>query len=175
MSEPPAKKRRRGPIPIEIEQHTGKEVSLTLELGTSQAPVSFTLRAPAEEFSERLNALEIILPSLMQEILPQSQVDGGGEQVKFIAGNYSVLPSDSVVIVDTSTGNVSVNLPTATLTGKRLVIMKETVDDNSVSVVCFGNDLIQGLASKTLSSQWSKVVLESDGVSNWLDLGSGLV
>ena len=176
MSTTALKQRRtRKAIPVTIQGDQGKTVSLTLELGTAENPVSFTLSAPAEEFSERLNALEIVLPSLIEQILPPSELPTGEELVRFIAGNYSVTSSDSVIVVDTSGGNVTVDLPTATLTGKRLVICKETSDANTVTISPFGNDTIESSSSKTLSTQWVKAVLESDGVSNWLDLGTGLV
>jgi hypothetical protein len=169
----PERKRSRKPIPIEIEQDSGKTVSLTLELGTAENPVSFTLKTPAEEFSERLNALEIILPSLIEQIVTPSELPTGQEMVKFVAGAYSVTPQDSVIVVDTSMGDITVSLPTATLMGKRLVVVKETADANTVTVTPFGNDTIESSASKTLSTRWAKVFLESDGVSNWLDLMSG--
>jgi hypothetical protein len=82
---------------------------------------------------------------------------------------------DSVIIVDTSMGDVTVSLPSATHSGKRLIIVKETSDGNSVTVTPFGNDTIQNDVSKTLSTQWQKAILKADGVSNWLDLGTNQV
>ena len=169
----PTRKRTRKPIPIEIEQDSGKSITLTLELGTAENPVSFTLKTPAEEFSERLNALEIILPSLIEQIVTPAELPTGQEMVKFVAGNYQAQASDTVIVVDTSGGDVTISLPTATITGKRLVIAKETSDANTVTIAPFGNDTIESSSSKTLSARWSKAVLESDGVSNWLDLLSG--
>jgi hypothetical protein len=154
---------------------THETTELTLTIPTSNGPVSFTLRAAAHEFSEKLNALEIILPSLMGIIVPESELPTGQELVKFVAGAYTATAGDSVIMVDTSMGNITISLPTATLMGKRLIVVKETSDANTVTVVPFGNDTVESSSDKTLSTQWAKAVLESDGVSNWIDLGTGLV
>jgi hypothetical protein len=169
----PKRGRPKQPVPITIQGDQGKIVSLTLELGTAENPVSFTLSAPAEEFSERLNALEIILPSLIEQIVTPSELPTGQETVKFVASNYQAQPSDSVIVVDTSNGDVTISLPSATNMGKRLVITKETSDASTVSIAPFGNDTIESSSTKTLSTLWAKAVLECDGVSNWLDLITG--
>jgi hypothetical protein len=44
---------------------------------------------------------------------------------------------------------------------------------NAVTVTPFGNDTIEGGPSKTLASQYDKAILTANGVSAWIDEGTG--
>ena len=169
------KRRTRRPVAVSIEEPSGEQISLELDIGTQQNPIGFLLKTPKKDFRTELTYLLLQLPALMEQLLPQSEFPTGQELVRFVAGAYTLTLGDGALVVDTSMGNVTVSLPSATAMGKRYVIVKETSDANTVTVTPFGNDTIEASSSKTLSARWSKAILESDGVSNWLDLGSGLV
>lgn len=173
--EPTTKKRVRRPVPVEIESDSARQVSLELDLGTQENPVGFVLKAPQMNFRDELTNLLLEIPALIEQLTPENELPVGQEPVKFVAANYQATVSDAVIVVATSMGDVVISLPTATNMGKRLVIVKETSDASTVTISAFGNDTIESSSSKTLSTQWAKALLESDGVSNWFDLGTGLV
>ncbi len=76
--------------------------------------------------------------------------------------------------VDATAGNITVTLPKCTLSlGKKYVIKKTDVSANTITIVAdtVVPDLIDGAASKVLTTQYDTIFIESDGVSNWWKLG----
>lgn len=87
----------------------------------------------------------------------------------FIASNDYFYP------VDATAGAITVTLPKASVSlGKKYVIKKTDASANAVTIVANTDtpDLIDGAASKTLTSQYDTIFIESDGVSNWWKLGA---
>lgn len=175
MSAPQRKVRTRQPIPVQVESEKSEVMQLELDLGSQDHPRNFIFSAPVKIFRTELDYLKLTLPDLIQRIVGEEEFEEGEEQVVFKAGNYTATVGDSVIIVDTSMGDVVISLPSATHSGKRFIIVKETSDVDTVSITPFGNDTIEASNSKTLSTQWQKAILKADGVSNWLDLGTNQV
>lgn len=83
-------------------------------------------------------------------------------------GNYDVTTSDMAVLADATLGNMNLNLPAVTAAGKLFLLAKTDVSGNYVSITPAGSDKIDGLAVKFLVSQYDKLLLMADGVSNWV-------
>jgi hypothetical protein len=87
---------------------------------------------------------------------------------------YTINPTDNTVLVTTGGSAITVNLPSvASRTGGTKLLIMQTDTSGSVIVTANGSDTIQGSSSVTISSQYGKVGLISDGVSTWYDLGVG--
>lgn len=81
---------------------------------------------------------------------------------------------------DATAGAFTVTLPPANTefaSGQYIIIMKIDSSANAVTVSRAGSDTIEGGTTKTLSSQYSKTILISDGGNPgiWYDVASGLV
>jgi hypothetical protein len=96
--------------------------------------------------------------------------------VTTVTASTTLTTANQVVLVNASAGAATITLPAAS-SGKGLLIIVAKIDSstNAVTVSRAGTDTIQGAASQTLSTQYSKSILMSDGTSIWYDLGAGLV
>ena len=82
--------------------------------------------------------------------------------IAFADSPYAMLDSDRFLLVDTSAGNVVVNLPLAVDAEPHLFGIKKSDVNNTVTVNATGGDLIDGVASKTLNQKWAILVLIPD-------------
>lgn len=64
--------------------------------------------------------------------LGKSQYDSLSK-VRYVTSNTTIVEDDNVVLVDTTSGNLVVTIP-STFVGKQVTIKKITTDDNTVSV-----------------------------------------
>jgi hypothetical protein len=109
------------------------------------------------------------LPELIQRIEPEPGEEIVAERnVRRAAANTTLTDSDYMLEVDCSAGCVTVSLPSATHMGDEFVVVKIDATANSVTLVPFGNDTLQGSASKSLTVQYDKIRLVADGVSMWI-------
>lgn len=88
-----------------------------------------------------------------------------------VTTNTTLGTSNGYVLVDCTSGAVTVTLPAAT-TRKRYHIKKIDSSVNAVTVDADGSDTIEGSGTTSLSSQYNSVTLYSDGVSTWYIEGS---
>ncbi len=105
--------------------------------------------------------------------LPNSGVLLAPVTPKSSGSPYSVAATDEVILVTTGGSGYTVNLPAASTAGRKVLIIKADSGAGAVTVSRAGSDTIEGATSKTVSSQYGKVGLVSDGTSTWYDLGSG--
>jgi hypothetical protein len=76
----------------------------------------------------------------------------------------TVAGAGTVYAVDATGGNFTVTLPPAATVAGRVYVFKKTTAANTVTIDGDGSDAIDGGTTTTLSSQWSKVTLISNGV-----------
>jgi hypothetical protein len=81
---------------------------------------------------------------------------------------YSVTTADDVVLVDTTSGSVTVNLPTAA-TASFPISIKKIASANSLIIDPFGSETIDGSTTATITVQYQSVTLVSDG-TNWFNI-----
>ena len=67
----------------------------------------------------------------------------------------------------TSTGNQTVNLPTAIGIEGRMFVFYKVASTGTVTIDAFGSETIDGASTYTLTTQYETVTIISDG-SNWL-------
>ena len=77
----------------------------------------------------------------------------------------------SVYLVNTSSGNITITLPSAS-TCKGVVYVVKKIDENGNSVIITPEEeeTIEGLSGLSLSAQYDYVIIVSDG-SNWYKIG----
>jgi hypothetical protein len=75
---------------------------------------------------------------------------------------YTILSTDGYLLIDATTGPKTVTLPSAA-TLKRLHIKKIDSSANAVTI----SGTIEGVASRTLATQYKSFTIYSDGVSLW--------
>jgi hypothetical protein len=84
---------------------------------------------------------------------------------------YTTTASDSTILCNASTGAFAVTLLTSVgNTGLIFTIKKVDSSANAITVNTTSSQTIDGAATFTLSTQWSFVVLQSDG-ANWMRVG----
>lgn len=92
------------------------------------------------------------------------------------SGELEILDNDGVahpitvsviVLVDTTTGAIIINLPEAsTMTGRTITIKKIDSAQNNVTLDAFGSQTIDGDLTKLLTQQYESLTIISDG-DNW--------
>jgi hypothetical protein len=91
------------------------------------------------------------------------QIFETGAAVNLTTGTHSVNLEKEIFVCDTSSGNVTLNLPSAdTVKGQKFIIKKSQLS-NSVTI----NGDIDGLESYALTSLNESVIIESDGSTYW--------
>ena len=90
-----------------------------------------------------------------------------------VSATYIVKDNDSVVIVDTTSGNMEITLPSAVgIKGRRYAIKNVGTAANSLTINTNGSEEIDNYASGNLELiDWEGVILVSDG-TNWVILAS---
>lgn len=179
LSEPKERESAKMGRPRNIEEDYAPmagNTELTLVTGSAESPVTFTFSSPHHHFAIGLNRLMMLLPDLIERISPEEgEVYAGEQNVRQTAVSTTATDSDYLILCDCSAGGVIVSLVSATKAGKTLVIVKVDSTANAVTVSPFGNDTIEGEPSKTLASQYDKAILTANGVSAWIDEGTGEV
>jgi hypothetical protein len=149
---------------------------LTLTLGPTNRQTTFVFSSPHVQFAEKLQQLMLLLPELENRICPEAELYGGeGVNVRTASADTTATESDGMILCDCSAGPIKVSLFSATREGRTLVIVKTDGSGNAVSIGPFGADHIENGTSLTLSTQFQKAVLVSDGVFTWIDVSTNTV
>lgn len=92
---------------------------------------------------------------------------------KNVIASYSALITDCLIEANTSGVAFTVTLPSANVAGQKIVVVKQDNTINNATITRAGSDTIEGVTSLTLSSQYNKVNLISNGAGVWYDLTHG--
>lgn len=88
--------------------------------------------------------------------------------VQTVIGAYTATSTDSTLLCSASAGAFTVTLPPASeCRGLALQVKKTDASANAVTVAAYGSDAIEGVATRSLPSQYKFLSLVSDGVSTW--------
>lgn len=90
--------------------------------------------------------------------------------VVIVNGNVTLTASNTVVLVDSTNGNVTVTLPDATATTGRYFVIKRTVAANSVIIQPQVGQTLAGNTNETLTGAGSTDSIISDG-TRWVRIG----
>lgn len=101
----------------------------------------------------------------------------GGLATKFSGGiqypsaaktaDYTMLESDHIILVDSTSGARTITLPPATLAGQIVRIKRTDASANNSTVSRAGSDTIEGANTVTLAAQYDSVTLIADGTATW--------
>ena len=86
--------------------------------------------------------------------------------------NYTVTEGDYIVPVDTSSGAVTITLGSEIVAKGRVVIIKDvggSAGANAITVATEGSETIDGGSTASISSNYGKLMLISDG-SDWYSI-----
>lgn len=84
--------------------------------------------------------------------------------------------NDGLILVYCTTANVTISLlDSEAASGKRVIVKKADPTSYTVTVDAAGGDHIDGAAGYTLSSQYARIMIESDGVGWWIIASGGTV
>lgn len=93
--------------------------------------------------------------------------NAGLRDVETITAASDTLDSDNdVVFADTSSNNITLNLPAAADNGGLELVVKKTSAANTLTIVPSGAETIDGQSSIEITTQYTALCLVSDG-SNW--------
>lgn len=84
--------------------------------------------------------------------------------IKNISTNYSILRDDSILLVDTTLGNITLTLPQPSF--KSFIDIKKIVNTNKITINPNSTELIDGDSNLIITKINSNVTLTSDG-TNW--------
>lgn len=83
--------------------------------------------------------------------------------------SYTLNDTDYSILVDSTSDNVTINLPTATALLGRIVVVKRIDGSGNEAIVdADGTETIDGSLTQSLT-QWDSLILQSDS-SNWYKL-----
>ena len=84
--------------------------------------------------------------------------------------------TDGLILVRCTTANVTISLPdAATVPGHRYVVKKADPTSYTVTVDAAGGDHIDGAAGQTITTQYGRVGVESDGIGWWIVESAGTI
>lgn len=85
-------------------------------------------------------------------------------------GNYTITAADSIILADATAGARTMTLPTAVgIPGRQYTIKRINAGANTVTVATTSPQTIDGSSTYSLTSQYQKVTIVSDG-TNWMIL-----
>lgn len=87
------------------------------------------------------------------------------------SSDYTVTSSDYTVLVDTTSANVTITLPDANNNTGAVFVIKKIAADNTVTINTTSSQPIDGSLTYTLTSNFSKVTVQSTGGSSWYVIG----
>lgn len=94
---------------------------------------------------------------------------GGPVAISTKNNSYSILTTDCFLAGDCNSGNITFTLPAVSgNTGRIFYIKKIDATANTLTIVGFGGELIDGVASFVLSSQYQSVSVIDNGTSWWI-------
>ena len=85
---------------------------------------------------------------------------------------YTATSGDYTILCDATGAAFAVTLPSAIPNENKIYVIKKTdVSANAITVTAFGDEEIEGSATQALSSQFSTIIIHSDG-SDWHIIGT---
>jgi hypothetical protein len=82
--------------------------------------------------------------------------------------NYTIIQGDGTIFANTTSGNITITLPAATVNEIYRII--KTVAANTLTIQRAGTNTIEGQTSISLTGQYLSAQLYSDGVATWYNV-----
>lgn len=88
--------------------------------------------------------------------------------VTTVSTTYTAKAADGYIRADGTSAGFTVTLPSATdNVGRKICIKKIDSSGHTITIGVTGSDTIEGSATKTLSTQWAKYTVISNGIDGW--------
>lgn len=101
---------------------------------------------------------------------PTSVLDVAGPIATAIStktANYTITATDSTILVDATSGNITITLPAVSgTTGRQYVIKKIDSSVNTVTIDGNSSETIDGATTQSITTQWDAITIQSNG-SAW--------
>jgi hypothetical protein len=103
-------------------------------------------------------------------ILDELRINGvlfaGVAEPVTVTGDYTVLSSDSMVLVDASSGPITITLPlVSTVAGETFTVKKIDSSANAVTIDGSASETIDGETTKVLTNQWWALTMNSNSTA----------
>lgn len=112
---------------------------------------------------------EVELAKLAIENRIATYLQGGGAtrgSVRSITTSSAVQSGDYLILADSTSGAITVSLPTAAIVAGRIFVIKRiNAGANNVVIDPAASETIDGALTYTLSAQWNSVTIISNGTS----------
>ena len=83
-----------------------------------------------------------------------------------VVENYTATAGDYTILCDATGDAFAVTLPYVAPNKNKVYVIKKTdVSVNAITITAYGDDLIEGSATQSLSSQYDTKTIQSDGTS----------
>jgi hypothetical protein len=87
------------------------------------------------------------------------------KNITSVNSNYTILPTDDLIVVDTTGGDVTITLIDATTSVGGNLEIKKKVSSNKVNIVPYGSQTIEGKTSWVIKSAGVSMGITSDGTN----------
>jgi len=92
-----------------------------------------------------------------------------GATTRAVTATTTLTAADALLLVDTTSGAVTVNLPAVTSSaGKRFTVKKTNAGANNVTLDGDGSETIDGAATLAWNTQYAAYTVQSDGSVWWI-------
>ena len=116
---------------------------------------------------EREMAKLALLNRIADGIGLEASNGGSFGSVRSVSASTTITTSDYAILANSTAGAIAVTLPAAsTVTGRIFFVKRVNAGANSVSVNPVGGEVLDGAPWHTLSAQWARVEIISNG-SAW--------
>lgn len=103
-------------------------------------------------------------------------LDYVGHKIVAATGAYTTTQADGVILVRCLTANITISLPdAATMPGHLVLVKKTDPTAYTVTLDASGGDHIDGAAGQTITTQYGRVGVLSDGVGWWIVESAGTI
>jgi hypothetical protein len=81
---------------------------------------------------------------------------------------YTATTANSFILVDTTSGNVTITLPAVASSAGTILLFKKKVAANTVTIQAHASETIDGNNTQTITSQYGALRIICDGSSWWI-------
>lgn len=105
----------------------------------------------------------------MVQTLSEQKTVGRAVAVVAKTANYTATAADEVILVDATSGAVTITLPAAAgVSGRRYTVKKTDLGLNTITIDPNGSELIDSALTMVISDYLQAVTLVCDGVQWWV-------
>lgn len=171
---------RVGAVSPQAGDYSAADITFIPSVGSPQDISSTNVQSAVEEvYNKKVNLVQGNANNVA--ILDGSgQLQDSGTPINItttsvVTATYTVAPTDEVLLIDASGGNITITLHAATVGRSRPLVVKRlddpSVTSNTVTINAATGDSIDGGTSITLSAQYVYNQLITDGNTNWYIIG----